>query len=86
MEISVFAGAVADLKQCIDDAALLLSVAVTATNLCILDSFLMSVAIRATYPHVICYEQLMPLFEIAPVEEPAGYLDSNPSSTTSAKS
>jgi hypothetical protein len=73
------AGAVADLKQCMDDAALLHSVAITSSNLCVLDSYQMSMAIKAAYPHVICYEQLLPFFEIPSVEEPAGYLDSKSS-------
>jgi hypothetical protein len=62
-----------------DDVALLLSMAITSSNLCVLDSFQMSMTIKAAYPHIICYEQLLPFFEIPPVEEPAGYLESKPS-------
>jgi hypothetical protein len=70
---------VAELKRCVDDAALLLSVAITASNLCVLDSLQMSMAIKAAYPHVICYEQLLAVMGIFPVEEPEGYLATKPS-------
>jgi hypothetical protein len=79
MKIRMFADAVADLKQCVDDAALLLSVAITTSNLCVSTSFQVSMAIKLAYPHVICYEQLLPCFDLLPTEEPAGYLDSKPS-------
>jgi len=74
-----FHGAVADLKQCMDDSALLLSVAITASSLGVLDSYQMSMAITSAYPHVICYEQLLPFLDLPPVEEPEGYLDTKPS-------
>jgi len=41
---------VAELKRLVDDASLLLSVAITSSNPCVLTTYQMSMAIKAAYP------------------------------------
>lgn len=45
-------------KLSLDEAAVINSVAVTASNVCILDSWQMCRAMAAAYPHVINYGDL----------------------------
>ena len=53
-----FLPAVRHFKLNLDEAAVINSVAVTASNICVLDSWQMAQAVAASYPHVMNYEIL----------------------------